>query len=239
MNLEQEIIQMLKHQIFERGIRDPRVLDAMHDVPRHFFVPEESLAEAYADHPIHLPEEYATISQPYIVAYMTEMLQCRSSDRVLEIGTGSGYHAAILSFLCKEVYTLERHYTLSISAMRTLSFLGRCNVFCKVGDCLTEWQEKAPFDKIVVTAAAQEPPAVLLDQLVDGGTMIIPLGDASIQTLTSIQRKGNEFTSSSLIPCVFVPLIVQKQLLTEREGTDPQPGDGDEDAFGADIDGEA
>jgi protein-L-isoaspartate(D-aspartate) O-methyltransferase len=216
MNYEQKLINMLETQIVSRGIDDPRVLEAIHHIPRHLFVPENFQEDAYDDHPISLPEEYATISQPYMVAYMTEALQPGPSERVLEIGTGSGYQSAVLSFLCREVYSLERHFSLSMNAMRTLQYLGIHNVHCKVGDGLNEWQEKAPFDKIIVTAATRLIPQVLVDQLNVNGSMIIPLGEASIQTLTRIRKKENGIESTSLLPCVFVPLVTQTHILTDE-----------------------
>ena len=193
MEFEKELINMLRHQIVERGINNPKILEAMQHIPRHLFVPEEFQSEAYEDYPISLPEEKATISQPYMVAYMTDALQCCSADRILEIGTGSGYQSAILSYLCKEVYTLERHFSLTMNAMRTLQYVGCFNVHCKTGDTLTEWQDQAPFDKIIVTAASYEIPPVLLDQLKDNGLLIIPLGDSSIQTLTCVRKPKKGF----------------------------------------------
>ncbi|MBD3265525.1 protein-L-isoaspartate(D-aspartate) O-methyltransferase [bacterium] len=216
-NQDNTLHKMLDEQIVAGGIHNPRVLEAMEYVPRHIFVPEEKQDEAYADHPIILPEEMATISQPYMVAYMTDALQCNPSDRVLEIGTGSGYQSAILSYLCKEVYTIERHFSLNMSAMRTLQVLGRHNVHFQTGETMAEWKDKAPFDKILVTAATYEVPSVLLDQLKEDGQMIIPLGDSQIQTLTKIQKKKEGYTSFALIPCVFVPLIIQRRKLTEND----------------------
>lgn len=217
MDFENELINMLRRQIVERGVHNPKILEAMQLVPRHLFVPEEYQSEAYEDHPIALPEELATISQPYMVAYMTDALQCCSSDRILEIGTGSGYQSAILSYLCKDVYTLERHFSLTMSAMRTLQFIGRHNIHCKTGDTLTEWKEQAPFDKIIVTAASYEIPTVLLDQLKEDGLLLIPLGDSRIQTLTSVRKSNDRIISSAMIPCVFVPLIMQTRTLTDMQ----------------------
>ncbi|RJP31615.1 MAG: protein-L-isoaspartate(D-aspartate) O-methyltransferase [Candidatus Omnitrophota bacterium] len=207
MDYTNQLETMLKQQIMARGITHPRVLDAMYQTPRHLFVPDDLKSEAYLDQPLSLPENQATISQPYIVAYMTEALQCQSLDRVLEIGTGSGYQAAILANICKEVYTLERYYTLSLNAQRTILSIGNHNVFFRVDDSLEGWKTKSPFDRIIVTAAAYTAPQTLIDQLKDGGTMLIPLGDSRIQTLTRIRKKGDKIQTENLIPCVFVPLI--------------------------------
>lgn len=200
---------MLQQQIMDRGITNPRVLEAMYNVPRHLFVPKEYQEEAYLDQPLALPEERATISQPYMVAYMTDALQCNPMDRVLEIGTGSGYQAAILADMCKEVYTLERYYSLSVNAQRTIQMLGYHNVFFRVDDSMEGWKDKAPFDRIIVTAAAQKTPQNLVDQLNDGGVLLVPIGDARVQTLTRIRKKGDKTKSENLIPCVFVPIIQQ------------------------------
>lgn len=215
MDFDKDLIQMLQQQIVNRGITDPRILEAFQRVPRHLFVPDESKPDSYKDHPIHLPEDRATISQPYMVAYMTEALHCQPSDRILEIGTGSGYQTAILAHLCKEVYSIERHYTLGINAERTLNMLSIFNAHIKTGDRMDEWQSKAPFDKVIVTAAGKFLPQVLLDQLKEGGLALIPLGESQVQTLTRVTKyatKPNYY--EELIQCVFVPLVSQSVDLT-------------------------
>lgn len=220
MDFERQLLDMLQNQIVSRGIANPRILEAMQRVPRHHFVPVEYLYEAYQDHPVTLPEPQSTISQPYMVAYMTEALQCRETDRILEIGTGSGYQAAILSYLCREVYTVERHESLMRSAERILQSFGIKNVHCRVGDGVWGWKEQAPFDRIIVTAAAQTPPASLLEQLTDSGILLIPLGEPNLQTLTRIQKIGMRIQSENLISCVFVPLITTTPNTTPSTGSD-------------------
>ncbi len=214
---EKDLLDMLQNQIVARGINNPRILEAMQRVPRHYFVPSELQQEAYQDKPLALPEDRATISQPYMVAYMTEQLNCQSTDKVLEIGTGSGYQAAILSHLCSEVYTLERHYTLTANAERTLHWMGLSNVYTKTSDSLLDWQDKSPFDKILVTAASRKAPKALLDQLAEGGSMLIPLGESQMQTLTLITKTKSGYHNNYLIPCVFVPLIWNDHDLTQKD----------------------
>jgi len=219
-DFERRLLDMLQSQIVARGLTNPLILEAMQRVPRHLFAPPDQLKEAYQDHPITLPEERATISQPYMVAYMTDALQCRPSDRVLEIGTGSGYQTAILSHLCREVYTVERHESLTLYAKRIIHTLGRENVFFLTGDGVEGWKDHAPYDKILVTAAARIPPSALLDQLSDGGMLLIPLGESHIQTLTRIQKKENSFQEEKLITCVFVPLISRSRDMTLGNNSD-------------------
>lgn len=217
---DQKLLDMLQHQIVARGITNPRILEAMQRVPRHLYVPHDMQDQAYEDHPLALPEDRATISQPYIVAFMTDILQCQQSDRVLEIGTGSGYQASILSFLCKEVYTVERHYTLSLNAQRTSRFLALSNVHFKVGDGFEGWEEHAPYNKIIVTAATRKIPKPLMDQLAVNGTMLIPLGESQMQKLTLVQKKEEGFVAQSLIPCVFVPIVSKMRDLTQMDDPD-------------------
>ncbi|HOJ60160.1 MAG TPA: protein-L-isoaspartate(D-aspartate) O-methyltransferase [bacterium] len=219
-HLEKQILDMLQHQIVARGIDNPKILEAMQRAPRHLFVPPGMLDDAYQDHPIALPEDRTTISQPYMVAYMTDALDCQPADRVLEIGTGSGYQAAVLAHLCQAVYTVERYGSLSENAQRTIQSLGLTNVFFRTGDGCFGWPEQAPFDKIVVTAAVRRIPRPLLDQLADPGILLIPVGDSQIQTLVRIQREGNSFRSTRLIPCVFVPMISNDQDLTQADLVD-------------------
>ena len=198
--------RMVSAQLAARGILSARVLDAMRRVPRERFVPDEYRAEAYAD--CALPIECGqTISQPYIVALMTEALDLSGDERVLEIGTGSGYQAAVLAELAREVVTVERHAKLSEHAASALESLGYTNVSLKVGDGSLGWPEGAPYDRIVATAAAVECPPALLDQLAEGGILVIPTGDADGQMLRQLRKVGGRFETRDLSPCRFVPLI--------------------------------
>lgn len=197
---------MVERQMRRRGIRDSRVLAAMLAVPRHAFVPAELVDEAYKDQPLPIGEGQ-TISQPFMVASMTEALQLKGSERVLEIGTGSGYQTAVLSLLAREVHTVENHPTLSEAARERLSRLGYANVHFHVGDGTLGWPEAAPFDVIVVTAAAPLIPPPLRDQLVEGGRLLLPMGSAKMQDLARIRRHAGEVATERLYPCRFVPLI--------------------------------
>src|SRR6202521_3960256 len=202
--------RMVRTQLAERGIRDVRVLDAMRNVPRHEFVPESLRQEAYEDHPLPIGEGQ-TISQPYIVAAMLEHLGLQAgdqaADRVLEVGTGSGYVTALLSLLCAEVYSVERHAQLAISAESTLHRLGYGNVKIRVGDGSQGWPEYAPFDAILVSAATPEMPPDLFAQLREGGRMVVPIGPASSQELQLIRKIGGEPAVRVLEGCRFVPLV--------------------------------
>lgn len=193
---------MVERQLVPRGICNEKVLAAMLQVPRHRFVPEHLQEEAYFDGPLPIGEGQ-TISQPYIVALMTEAARLKSSDHVLEIGTGSGYQAAILSQIVKEVYTVERMAPLSKQAQKNCKALGYYNIHFKIDDGTLGWPEQAPFDAILVTAAAPELPPALLEQLAPQGSLIIPVGDAASQQLLRITH-----TTQELIELVrFVPLI--------------------------------
>ncbi len=198
--------EMVRLQLAERGIRDSRVLDAMRTVPRHEFVPESFRVDAYGDHPLPIGEGQ-TISQPYIVAAMLERLALRDRDRVLEIGTGSGYVTALLALLCAAVYSVERHAQLAGSAENTLRRLGYRNVRIKVGDGSQGWVEYAPFDAILVSAATAEVPPALFAQLRDGGRMIVPVGPSSSQELQLIGKLGGRAEVQILEGCRFVPLV--------------------------------
>lgn len=198
--------KMVTEQLIGRGIRDPRVLCAMKKVPRHLFVEEALAARAYGDYPLPIGEKQ-TISQPYMVALMTEALGPGPEDRVLEIGTGSGYQTAILAELCSKVYSIERIKALAERAERILKELGYTNFLIRVGDGTNGWKEEAPFDGIMVTAGAPRVPAALLEQLADGGRLVIPIGDEFSQTLTKIVREGDDYHQSTLTGCVFVKLI--------------------------------
>ena len=202
--------EMVAEQIERRGIKDPAVLSAMASVPRHRFVPEELLGHAYADHP--LPIGYGqTISQPFIVALMTEYLALDPGDKVLEIGTGSGYQAAILAELTDEVYTIELIEALGNRAAGTFEELGY-NVHCKIDDGYYGWPEHAPFDAIIVTCAPDHVPQPLTRQLVEGGRLVIPVGPPGhYQTLWLVERKGEQFQSSNLGGVRFVPMLGEHQ----------------------------
>jgi protein-L-isoaspartate(D-aspartate) O-methyltransferase len=202
--------KMVKQQIEKRGVKDSAVLKAMLTVKRHDFVPAAQVDNAYDDRP--LPIGFGqTISQPYIVAYMTEVIKPQADFKVLEIGTGSGYQAAILSKIVKEVYTIEIVPELGKAAADRLQKTGFTNVQAKVADGYNGWQENAPFDAIVVTAAAEYIPPPLINQLKDGGKMVIPVGSSFMtQMLMLVEKKGNKTKTRSLLPVVFVPLTRKK-----------------------------
>lgn len=197
---------MVRLQIAARGVTDPATLNAMGSVKRHLFVPEGFLADAYDDRP--LPIGYGqTISQPYIVAYMTEIIHPRRDHRILEIGTGSGYQAAILSEIVRKVYSIEIISELGNAARERLKKLGIRNAEVRIADGYDGWPEQAPFDAIIVTAAAEYIPPPLLKQLKDGGRMVIPVGSPFfVQTLMLVEKKGGQITTSQLMPVRFVPL---------------------------------
>ncbi len=198
---------MVKYQIAIRGIEDPDVLAAMEQVPRHEFVPPEEVEQAYDDHP--LPIGYGqTISQPYIVALMTELLAVKPGDKVLEIGTGSGYQAAVLAELTDEVYTVEIIPELAASAAERLRRLGYTQVHTKTADGYHGWPEQAPFDAIIVTAAPDHVPPPLIEQLKDGGRLVIPVGPpGGYQTLWRITKRDGEVVSENITGVIFVPLV--------------------------------
>ncbi|MDI6694388.1 MAG: protein-L-isoaspartate(D-aspartate) O-methyltransferase [Anaerolineales bacterium] len=198
--------QMVEEQIFQRGVRDPRVLEAMREVPRHCFVPPEYRYLAYTDGPLPIGSGQ-TISQPYIVALMTELLRLKGHEKVLEVGAGSGYQAAILSRLAREVHTIERHANLARQAARILSDLGLENVHVHIGDGTLGLPEHAPYDGILVTAAAPQVPGALLQQLADGGRMVIPVGGRGGQVLEVWTREGERYDYESVLPVAFVPLV--------------------------------
>ena len=198
--------QMVIDQLEAGGIRDSRVLQAMRQIPREAFVPQELRAEAYFDGALPIDCEQ-TISQPLIVAMMSEALELDGSRRVLEIGTGSGYQAAVLSQLAADVISIERHAALADVASARLTRLGCENVTVFVGDGTLGCPERASFDRITVTAAADCVPPALLEQLVDGGRLIIPLGDPSVQTLTLVCKIDGQIVERNLTSCRFVPLV--------------------------------
>lgn len=198
--------RMVTEQLVSRGISDERVLEVMGRIPRHAFVSPGMEDQAYLDRP--LPVGFGqTISQPLIVAMMTEELKLTGTERVLEIGTGSGYQAAILAELAKEVFTIERLSDLSIRARKVLYRLKYKNIKLRIGDGTRGWPEEAPFDRIMVTAGAPCVPCALKEQLSDGGLLIIPVGGEEIQHLDLIERSGNRFTEKGITSCRFVKLI--------------------------------
>lgn len=195
---------MVKCQIEARGVKDPFVLKAMEKVPRHLFVPEDMKEFAYGDGPLPIGHGQ-TISQPYIVAFMTEALEPKGSDKVLEVGTGSGYQAAVLAEIVKEVFTLEIVRPLHERAEALLRELGYKNIHCRLSDGYNGWPEEAPFDKIIVTASAHEVPEGLTDQLKDPGRMILPVGDF-FQELVLVTKENGKVSRESILPVRFVPL---------------------------------
>ncbi len=197
---------MVNQQIAGRGIRDARVLHAMRQIPRHAFVPEAMRAQAYDDHPIAIGRGQ-TISQPYMVGLMTEALELRPEDRVLEVGTGSGYQAAVLAALAKEVYTIERHPELARRARETLARLGITNVHVEEGDGSAGLPAHAPYDAIIVTAGGPHIPQPLTQQLALGGRLVCPAGDRKVQQLYRVVRDVKGFQTTRGLKCVFVPLI--------------------------------
>jgi len=198
---------MVKLQIENRDVRDERVLAALRVIPRHLFVPPGSRHGAYGDFPVAIGHGQ-TISQPYMVAFMTQALALRGPERTLEIGTGSGYQTAVLSELCAEVYTVERIAALAAAAEHTLRSLGVANVSFRIADGGSGWPERAPFDRIIVTAAAPAVPTVLAGQLADNGILVVPVGDwRRSQVVMIVRRIGSSFVSEESIGCRFVPLI--------------------------------
>jgi protein-L-isoaspartate(D-aspartate) O-methyltransferase len=202
---ERERHRMVKEQLSRRDIRDARVLEAMATIPRHLFTPDEYRDLAYSDGPLPIGERQ-TISQPYIVAVMTEMLELQGDENVLEVGTGSGYQAAVLAHLAHQVHTVERHETLAKRAGQMLCQLGLENVSVHIGDGSLGWPPAAPYQGIIVTAAAPQAPQPLLDQLADGGRMVIPVGGTFGQFLELWRRQGELYSHEATLPVAFVPL---------------------------------
>lgn len=197
---------MVRDQLMPRGINDPRVLAAMRKVPRHRFMEEALWGEAYGDYPVPIGERQ-TISQPYIVALMTQALELKGQEKVLEIGTGSGYQAAILAELSRKVYSIERIRSLFLRARKIFDELKYFNIVLKVYDGTLGWPEESPFDAIIVTAASPDIPAPLLEQLAPKGRMVIPVGDRYSQTLKKITRTDEGFEEEDLGGVRFVSLI--------------------------------
>jgi protein-L-isoaspartate(D-aspartate) O-methyltransferase len=196
--------KMVETQIKGRGVKDPRVLSVMLKVKRHLFVPKELQPSAYADQPLPIGEGQ-TISQPYIVALMTELLELKGEEKVLEIGTGSGYQAAILAELVKEVYTIEIIETLATSARKLLLQMGYQNIHVRAGDGYAGWPEVAPFDAIIITAAPDHFPGPLLEQLKEGGRMVVPVGTYN-QVLKKVVKRSGKIETSDIVPVAFVPM---------------------------------
>lgn len=206
MSFDEQRAWMVKHQLEEWGIADPRVLDAMRRVPRELFLPDGERDAAYYDGALPIGEGQ-TISQPYVVAYMTETLRLQGDEQVLEIGTGSGYQTAVLSLLARAVYTVERIARLSRQAQETLARFGADNVHFRVGDGSLGWTEHGPYDAILVTCAAPAVPQPLVEQLADGGRMIVPVGPRGYQDLVLVRKTGQDVVQDRLSPVAFVPLI--------------------------------
>jgi protein-L-isoaspartate(D-aspartate) O-methyltransferase len=199
-------LKMVEEQIVSRGIRDPRVIAAMKKVPRHLFVEEALQSQAYSDHPLPIGEKQ-TISQPYMVALMTEALELKGEEKVLEIGAGSGYQSAILAELSERVFSIERIRSLAIKARKLLYELGYYNIEIKIFDGTLGWVEEGPFDAILVTAGAPDIPQPLLDQLSVDGRLVIPVGDAFVQDLFRITKTKGGIKKEDLGGCRFVKLI--------------------------------
>ncbi len=202
--------RMVERHLVERGIKDPRVLEAFRTVPRHKFLPPETRRHAYDDEsiPIGLGQ---TITPPFDVAFMTEALQPKATDKVYEVGTGSGYQAAIMSRLVKDVYSVEIHEPLSKRATAVLKEVGYDNVHTRHGDGYAGWPEEAPFDAIIVTCAPEAIPQPLVDQLKDGGRMVIPIGDRFNQTVYRVTKRDGKLSREELRPTLFVPMTGRAQ----------------------------
>jgi protein-L-isoaspartate(D-aspartate) O-methyltransferase len=217
--LEQFRHKLVDEILVPAGLKNPRVIKAMKDTPRHEFVEAKYRSKAYYDMALPIGEQQ-TISSPLIVSQMTQALDPQPGDKVLEIGTGSGYQAAVLSPLVKEVYTIEIVKSLGESAQRTLRRLGYRNVFVKIGDGYQGWPEHAPFDKIIVTCSPEKVPQPLVEQLADGGLMVIPVGERYSQTLYLLRKRGGQLESEALLPTLFVPMTGQAE---EQRAVKPDP----------------
>jgi protein-L-isoaspartate(D-aspartate) O-methyltransferase len=211
--------QMVAAQIAGRDVSDPRVLAAMRQIPRHLFVPDELCSRAYEDGPLPIGAGQ-TISQPYVVAYMTQVLELRGGERVLEIGTGCGYQTAVLAELAREVASVEIVTSLAVRARELLGRLGYTNVRFRFGDGHVGWPEAAPFEAILVAAAPQRLPPMLLDQLALGGRLVIPLGGEE-QQLLLVERTPHGFVQRRLMPVRFVPMTGEPLYERQEEGTEP------------------
>jgi len=198
--------RMVEEQLRSRGIKDQRVLSAMAKVPRHLFVPPGLEGQAYSDRALPI-DEGQTISQPYMVAIMTESLELGGGEKVLDVGTGSGYQTAILAELAGRVFSIERIAKLAEKAKRTLDSLGYKNVVVTVGDGTLGWKQFAPYDRIIVGAGSPAIPAPLVEQLADGGILVVPVGDSVTQQLKIVKKRGGSTTVSTSCACTFVPLV--------------------------------
>jgi protein-L-isoaspartate(D-aspartate) O-methyltransferase len=198
--------RMVEEQLADRGVSDPRVLDVMRRVPRHLFVQEALRARAYGDHPLPIGEEQ-TISQPFIVGLMTSLLELTGREKVLEIGTGSGYQTAVLAGLARRVCSIERLPRLAERARATLEALGLANVWVRVGNGALGWPDEAPFDRIIVTASGPAIPPPLVQQLADGGRMVLPVGNPDSQVLTVVDNVDGEIRQRTHGECKFVKLV--------------------------------
>lgn len=203
---DKEKQQMVKNQIIDRGIKDSKVIAAMKDVDRHVYVPENYRDMAYSDRPLPIGNGQ-TISQPYIVALMTELLELEEGEKVLEIGTGSGYQAAVLSHITSEVYSIEIIEELAKEAKKNLQKQGYNNIKLKTGDGYKGWEKYAPFDAIIVTAAPSDIPKPLKEQLAEGGRMVIPVGGQFIQELVLLEKKNGELKKQEISAVRFVPML--------------------------------
>ncbi|QQR82079.1 MAG: protein-L-isoaspartate(D-aspartate) O-methyltransferase [Deltaproteobacteria bacterium] len=200
--------KMVNEQLLARGISDPHVIEVMSRTPRHEFVDSGMTNQAYQDHPLNIGLKQ-TISQPHIVAFMTQALELTGQEKVLEIGTGSGYQTAILSQLTKKVYSIERLTSLSNKARRTFYRLGLLNITLRIGDGTLGWPEESPYDAIIVTAASPHVPEAYLNQLAEGGRLVIPVGSEEVQTLIRIRKKSGRLEQEKLTECRFVKLVGQ------------------------------
>jgi len=204
--------RMVRDHVYARGVRDPRVLETMLRVPRHLFIGRDAGVEAYANHSYPIGHQQ-TMSQPYMVAYLTENLRLTGNERVLEVGTGSGYHAAILAGLCREVYSVERVPDLAERAQQVLRDLLYANITLRVGDGALGWSEAAPFDRVLLTAAADHVPRALLHQLADGGFFLGPVvREDGQQEVVRLTRTGERFEIERMEECSFVPLVREASL---------------------------
>ena len=211
-----ERLNMVDIQLARRGIKDKRVLDAMSKVPRHLFVPSEIVLVAYTDQPLSIGESQ-TISQPYMVALMSECLKLEGGEKILELGTGSGYQTAILAELGFSVCTIEKISPLSIKAQRSLKHLGYENIRFKVGDGTLGWSENAPYDGIMITAGAPGVSQVLIEQLSEGGRIVIPVGNSFSQELVVVSKINGKIKTKNICGCMFVPLIGKHGWNKEKE----------------------
>jgi len=202
--------EMVEKQLKGRDIVDEKVLEVMGQVPREEFIPSAYQDEAYIDGPVPIGKSQ-TISQPYIVALMTQLLELKGQEKVLEIGTGSGYQAAILSYLASQVFSIERHKSLLEKSQKIFKKLGLKNIKTKVGDGSKGWQNEAPFEAIIVTAAASKIPETLIKQLAEGGKLVIPVGRGYWQELIRITKRGKELKKESFGGCAFVPLVTKNE----------------------------